>query len=138
MLSGDGNWTISDMVKFEGQFSATIASSDIKGPSGTSDLSIDLITEKGGTFTCELLPSLQSPFDLFQILIDDMKVMEISEIQDEWQAQELTIQPGKRQVTFRLIKNPNNLDDVAISTIPKDPAHKGQVWLDTIVFTANS
>ena len=64
--------------------------------------------------------------------------MEISEIKDEWQAQELTIQPGKRQVTFRLIKNPNNLDDVAISTIPKDPAHKGQVWLDTIVFTANS
>jgi hypothetical protein len=138
MLSGDSNWTITDTVKFEGEYSATIASADIEAPSGTSDLSIDLITEKGGTLTCELLPSLQSTFDLFQILIDDIKVMEISEIQDEWQAQELTIQPGKRQVTFRLVKNPNNLDDVVISTLPKDPDYQGQVWLDTIVFTANS
>ena len=99
---------------------------------------IDLITEKGGTLTCEVLPSLQSPFDLFQILIDDIKVYEISEVQDDWQSQELTIQPGKRQVTFRLVKDPNNLGEAVISSLPKDPDYQGQVWLDSIVFTANS
>ena len=138
ILSGDGNWTITDMEKFEGEYSATIASTDIEANSGTSDLSIDLITESGGTLTCEVLPSLQSTFGIFQILIDGIKVVEISEIQEEWQSQELIIQPGKRQVTFRLVKNPNNLDEVIISSLPKDPNYQGQVWLDTIVFTANS
>lgn len=138
ILSGDGNWTITDTQKFEGEYSATVAAADIEASTGMSDLSIDLITEKGGTLTCEVLPSLQSPFDLFQILIDDIKVYEISEIQDDWQSQELTIQPGKRQVTFRLVKDPNNLGEAVISSLPKDPDYQGQVWLDTIVFTANS
>ena len=139
ILSGDGNWTITDSEKAEGIYSATIASADIEASSGTSDLSIDLITEKGGTLTSEMLLSLQSPFDLFQILIDDIKVYEYSEIQDEWESKdEVTIQPGKRQVTFRLVKNPNNLDEAVASSLPKDSNYQGQVWLDNIVFTANS
>jgi len=138
ILSGDANWVITDEEKFQGEYSATIASDDIEANSGISDLSIDLITEKGGNLKWELLPSLQSTFDLFQVIIDGIKVYESAEIQDEWQSQELNIQPGKRQVTFRLVKNPNNLDDALISSLSKDPSHLGQVWLDTIVFTANS
>mmetsp|Transcript_284 Transcript_284/g.590 ORF Transcript_284/g.590 Transcript_284/m.590 type:complete len:977 (-) Transcript_284:75-3005(-) len=138
ILSGDANWVITDKEKFQGEYSATIASDDIEANSGISDLSIDLITEKGGNLKWELLPSLQSTFDLFQVIIDGIKVYESAEIQDEWQSQELNIQPGKRQVTFRLVKNPNNLDEAIISTLSKDPNHQGQVWLDAIVFTANS
>lgn len=138
ILSGDGNWTITDAVKFEGNYSATIASADIDATNGTSDLSIDLITEKGGSLICKLLPSLQTPLDHFEILIDGIKVIELSEIQNDWQTQELKIQPGKRQVTFRLIKNPNNLDEDVMSSLPQDPNHQGQVWLDNCVFEANS
>ena len=138
ILTGDGNWEITDAESLEGPYSATIATAGIEATSGTSDLSVDLITEKGGILTCNVLPSLQSTFDIFQILIDDIKIIEISEIQDEWQPQELTIQPGKRQVTFRLVKNPNNFDDAVLTTLPKDTEYQGQVWLDTIVFSANS
>mmetsp|Transcript_28264 Transcript_28264/g.40380 ORF Transcript_28264/g.40380 Transcript_28264/m.40380 type:complete len:962 (+) Transcript_28264:70-2955(+) len=139
ILSGDGNWSITDSEKVEGEYSATIAAADIEASSGTADLSIDLITEKGGTLTGERLLSLQSTFDLFQILIDDIKVFEYSEIQDVWMSlDDVTIQPGKRQVTFRLVKNPNNFDEAVLSTIPEEPNYQGQVWLDKIVFTANS
>ena len=138
MLSGDGSWTVTDEVKFEGEYSATMSSSDIAVSSGTADLSIDLITEKEGTLTSKVLPSVQSPFDMFEILIDGIKIVELSEISDEWLEQQLNIQPGKRQVTFRYIKNPNGLDGFVIESIPKDPNYQGQVWLDDIVFTANA
>eukprot|EP00985_Skeletonema_marinoi_P015404 scaffold7951_cov80-Skeletonema_marinoi.AAC.5 len=49
-----------------------------------------------------------------------------------WVSPQLTIEPGKRQVTFRLVKNLPNPNEVPLDLGPS------QVWLDKIVFTANS
>jgi len=65
VLSGDGNWRFTDEGKFEGEYSATMASDEIELGSGIADLSIgiDLLTGNGGILTCEVLPFLQSPYD---------------------------------------------------------------------------
>jgi len=97
-----------------------------------------LITEKGGTLTSKVLASVQSPFDVFEILIDGIKIVEQTDVSEDWVEEPLNIQPGKRQVTYRYVKNPNDLDGFVIESLPKDPNYKGRVWLDNIVFTANA
>jgi hypothetical protein len=110
VLSGDGNWRFTNEVKYEGEYSATMASDEIELDSGIADLSIDLLTGNGGILTCEVLPFLQSPYDLFRKLIDNIVVYEGSSM--FWVSPQLTIEPGKRQVTFRLVKNLPNPNEV--------------------------
>ena len=135
ILSGDGDWSITDSVQFEGANSATIASTDIEATSGIADLSIDIITERGGTLEFQVLPSVAGPFEIANVLIDDIVVLTYTTVLEDWLAQDISIQPGKRRVTFQLLKNPGNVPDEVISGIPSPPGREGQLWLDGIVFT---
>jgi len=138
ILSGDGNWTITDSVQYVGANSATIASDDIEANSGSSGLSIDIITEQGGLLSFKVLPSVAGPFEIANVLVDGIAVLTYSTTLEEWLAQEISIQPGKRRVTFQLTKNPGNVPEDLISGIPSDTDRQGQIWLDEIVFTAEA
>lgn len=137
VLSGDADWTITDTNAQDGTYSATVSSADISESAGSANLSIDIITEQGGTLSYWILPSVAGPFDLAHVLVDDVIVYSYSNVESAWVSQEIQIQPGKREVTFQLQKNPGAIADDAIGTIPKPDGHLGQVWLDTISFTTN-
>eukprot|EP00804_Cyclotella_cryptica_P007651 CCRYP_015237-RA/>CCRYP_015237-RA protein AED:0.25 eAED:0.25 QI:697/1/1/1/0.5/0.33/3/128/649 len=137
ILSGDADWTITDTNKQDGSYSATVSSSDIPASSGDARLSIDIITEQGGTMTYWILPSVAGPFDIVNVLVDDVIVYSYSNVETNWVTADIQIQPGKREVTFELVKNPGAIPDEDISTIPKPDGHLGQVWLDTITFNTN-
>ena len=137
ILSGDGEWSITDAVVSEGANSATISSIDIAENEGVADLSIDIITERGGKLSYEVLPSVSSPFEIANVLLDDIAVMTYSSTSEDWIEEEITIQPGKRKVTFQLQKNPGGVPEDVISGIPSPPGRDGVLWLDNIVFVAN-
>eukprot|EP00578_Thalassiosira_sp_NH16_P002350 CAMPEP_0181129508 /NCGR_PEP_ID=MMETSP1071-20121207/29357_1 /TAXON_ID=35127 /ORGANISM="Thalassiosira sp., Strain NH16" /LENGTH=2606 /DNA_ID=CAMNT_0023215495 /DNA_START=157 /DNA_END=7977 /DNA_ORIENTATION=- len=138
ILSGDGDWSITDSVQYEGTNSATISSDAIVEGSGVAELSIDIITEQGGSLDFRILPSVAPPFEIGNVLIDDLAVLTYSSPGADWLAQQIDIQPGKRRVTFQLLKNPGNIPDENMSTIQEIPGREGQIWLDEIVFTANN
>jgi hypothetical protein len=69
------------------------------------------------------------------VLIDELAITTFSTPLEDWLSQEISIQPGKRRVTFQMNKNPGNIPDDTISNIPNPPGRDGQVWLDGIVFT---
>ena len=136
-MSGDANWVITDTNQYEGTYSATVASDDIEASFGIADLSINIITEQGGMLAYKIFPSVAGPFDLANVLIDDLIVSTFSDVEQNWLNASLTIQPGNRKVTFQLSKNPGNLPDDVLLTIPSPPDRLGQIWLDDIVFTTN-
>ena len=138
ILSGDGNWSIIDSVQYEGANSATIAFSDIEASTGISQLSIDIITEQGGVLKFQVLPSVSGPFDVSNVRIDDIIVTTYSTPLDDWLAQEVSIQPGKRRVTFEFLKNPGEVPDDIIAGLPNTPGREGQIWLDGIEFIATA
>jgi len=137
VLSGDADWTITDTNKQDGSYSATVSSSDIPATSGVARLSIDIITEQGGTMTYWMLPTVAGPFDVVNVLVDDVIVYSYSSVETNWLTADIQIQPGKREVTFELVKNPGGIPDDDISTVPKPDGHLGQVWLDSITFNTN-
>ena len=137
ILSGDVDWTITDTNAQDGSYSATVSSSDITEPTGSARLSIDIITEQGGTLSYWILPSVAGPFDVAHVLVDDVIVFTYSNVESNWVTQEIQIQPGKREITFELQKNPGGIPENDISLIPKPDGYLGQVWLDTISFTTN-
>ncbi|KAL7542521.1 hypothetical protein ACHAXR_011851 [Thalassiosira sp. AJA248-18] len=142
ILTGDADWAITDSIAYEGANSATIASDDIEASSGVGELSIDIITEQGGVLNFLIRPSVEGPFEIVNVLIDDIIVLTYSgaypTTDGDWLAQEINIQPGKRMVTFQLLKNPTEDDADFISTLPSPPGREGQVWLDGIEFTATA
>ena len=135
--SGAGTWEITDSVQYDGTYSATMLSDNIEGASGSADLSIDVITESGGKLFFTVLPSIAGPFEILNILIDDTIVSTYANVQEDWLPAELDIQPGKRKVTWQLLKNPGGLPDDVLSTIPKSPGQTGQVSIDAIDFRSN-
>jgi len=137
ILSGNGSWEITDAVRNEGTYSATAKTADIEPNTGTADLSIDIITESGGMLYFAILSSVSGPHDIVNILIDDTVVGTYADVQEDWFPGELAVQPGKRQITWQLVKNPGGLPDDIISTIPKPEGSLGQVWLDEIDFRSN-
>ena len=137
ILSGDADWTITDTKAQDGSYSATVSSSDITEPTGSARLSIDIITEQGGTLFYWILPSVAGTLDITNVLVDDVIVFTYSNLESNWITQAIKIQPGKREVTFELQKNPFGIPENVISSIPKPDGHLGQVWLDTISFTTN-
>jgi len=136
MLSGVGDWRITDSDAFEGANSATIKSDDIEANSGISELSIDIITEQGGTLTFRILPSVSGPFEEGNVMLDGIVVASYSSPMSDWIAQEIAIQPGKRKVTFQLNKNSGGIGAEQIGFIPSPAGRKGQMWLDRIQFLA--
>lgn len=136
VLSGDADWLINDSDQYEGEYSATMTTSAISGNSGSSELSLDIITEQGGSLNFAVLSLLSGPFDAFNVLIDDTPVVTFTSPFQEWIEQELDIQPGKRKVTFEYVKNPGQLAEGVISSLPPPPGYGGQLWLDAIEFVA--
>jgi len=134
ILSGDAEWSLTQSSQYEGCYSATIASSDIQGNSGISELSIDLITEEGGVFKFEVLPSVSGPFDIAEVFIDETAVVSYAAPLDDWLAQEIIIQPGKRRVSFKFSKNPGGIPENVLPTLSAPAGHLGQMWLDGIAF----
>lgn len=134
-LTGDAQWLITDSVQQEGTFSATATTDAIVANNGTSDLSIDIVTDVGGTLGFQILPSVSDPFDLVNVIINGLTVLTYTTVSDEWLQQEVTIQPGVRKVTFQLVKNPGAIPPEAYSTLPPVEGRLGQVWLDGIVYT---
>ena len=138
VLGGEGNWTITDQRQELEPYSATAMSQDITTTSkGRSLLSIDIITEQGGLLQFSMLASVALPFDVASVLVDDNAVITYGTVQQDWLQRQVAIQPGKRRVTFELIKNPGGIDSAVLETIPKPPDWQGQIWLDNIIFTAN-
>ena len=140
ILTGDADWSITDSSAYVGTNSAAISSDDITESTGFSHLSMDIITEQGGMLKFKIRPLVEGPFEISHVLIDDIKVFEYLSVPDSpetWLDQELTIQPGKRRVTVELIKNPGNIPDMVISTLPSPQGREGRVYLDEIVFEAN-
>ena len=123
ILSGDADWTITTTNAHDGSYSATVSSTDIAATSGSAKLSIDLITEKGGTLSYWIMPLVTGPSDAVQVLVNDDIVATYSKAEASWVKKEITIQPGKREVTFEFLK--------------KDGGNLGHAWLDNILFTAN-
>jgi hypothetical protein len=136
-LSGDADWTVTDSNSFEGTYAATVSAEDIDGTTGSARLSIDIITEQGGDLAYQLLSPVEGPFELVNVFVDDVAVYTYSSVTNDWISSTLSIQPGKRQVTFELSKNPGGVPEDIIATIPKSEGYLGQVWLDNIVFTEN-
>jgi len=132
-LSGDAAWSVQDFGGDRGN-AATVDSESICGNTGVSDLSIDIITEQGGNLDFQVLPKLQAPFEIANVLVDDVVVLTFSESSKDWLPQVISIQPGKRQVTFQLIKNPGMFPEDILPPPPSPPVD-GQIWLDSIVFT---
>ena len=135
--SGDGNWTINDLETYEGSYSATMATADIEAFSGSADLSIDIITESGGELTFQILYSVSGPSDVVNVLIDNLTVRTYDSVGQEWVPASISIQPGKRKITFQLAKTPGKVPEDVLSGIDNQPGYVGQVWLDSIVFTTN-
>lgn len=136
MLSGDGDWRINDATAYEGTASATVAQADIAADAGVGELSIDIITQQGGKLKFFILPSVAAPFDVGNVLLDDAVINTYSSPVADWQAQELDIQPGKRKVTFRFVKNPENRNATSLASVPSPHGRRGQIWLDRIEFVA--
>lgn len=134
-LTGDADWFITDSEKSEGEYSATVRTEDIQENSGSANLSIDIITEQGGVLEFQVLPSIAGPFEIANVLIDGIAVLTYSSTLENWLAQEVSIQPGKRRVTFELIKNPGNVPEEVIGTVPVPDGREGQIWIDDIRFT---
>jgi len=134
ILSGDAEWSITDSIQYDGSYSATIASSAFQENSGVSELSIDLITEEGGVFKFEVLPSVLAPFDLAEVFIDETAVISYAAVLDDWLAQEIIIQPGARRVSFKFSKNPGGVPEEVLTGLSAREGHKGQLWLDGIAF----
>lgn len=135
LLTGDAQWSITDSNKHEGTYSATAKTDEIVADTGKSDLNIDIITEQGGLLGFQILASVSDPFDHVNVLIDDIAVLTYSTVSTEWLYQEVTIQPGKRKVTFQLVKNPGAVPPEAYAALPPVDGRLGQVWVDEIVFT---
>lgn len=138
ILSGDAEWSITDSIKYEGCYSATIASNDFEVNSGVSELSINLITEEGGILKFEILPSVAGPFDTAEVFIDETAVVTYTTPVDDWVAQEITIQPGKRRVAFKFSKNPNQVPEEVLPTLSAPEGHQGNIFLDAISFEVTS
>ncbi|KAL9190599.1 hypothetical protein ACHAXT_000305 [Thalassiosira profunda] len=137
-FSGDGVWAITDSNASEGTYSASISSEDIEVEgTGMAELSIDIITEQGGALTFSVLPLIEGPFEIANVLVDDISVLTYASVLDDWVEAEVDIQPGKRKVTFQMIGNPGGLPDEVLSTLPSPPGRTGQIWVDNIVFTTN-
>ncbi|EJK63311.1 hypothetical protein THAOC_16039 [Thalassiosira oceanica] len=140
VLGGEGDWTITDQRYYQDlePYSATAMSQDITTTStGRSLLSIDIITERGGLLQFSMLASVGAPFDIANVLLDDNAVVTYSQVERDWIQSQVNIQPGKRRVTFELIKNPGGIDSDVFETIPPPPGWQGQIWLDNIIFTIN-
>ena len=135
LLTGDAQWSITDSNKHEGTYAATAKTDEIVADTGKSDLNIDIITEQGGLLGFQILASVADPFDHVNVLIDDIAVLTYSTVSTEWLYQEVTIQPGKRKVTFQLVKNPGAVPPEAYAALPPVDGRLGQVWVDEIVFT---
>lgn len=123
ILSGDADWAITNTNTYEGSYSATVASTDIAEASGSAKLSIDLITENGGTLTYWIMPLVTGPSDAVQVLVNNDIVATYSKAETSWVAKEIKIRPGKREITFEFLK--------------EDGGNLGHVWLDNIQFSAN-
>lgn len=136
VLSGDAEWSITEDTKYEGSYSATIASEEIEENKGTSELSIDIITENGGLLEFQILTLIEGPFELATVSIDDIVVITYSSVVEDWTAGNVNIQPGKRRVTFSLVKNPGDIVAETITTLPSPDGREGRIWLDGVVFTA--
>jgi len=136
ILSGNADWTITDTNAQDGLYSATVSSTDITESTGSAKLSIDIITEQGGALSYSILPAVSGPFDIVNVLVDDVIIFSYSNVDSNWINEDIQIQPGKREVTFELQKNPGAIAEDTISTIPKPDGYLGRVWLDTISFTA--
>ncbi len=137
-LTGDSQWSITDSAQHEGTFSATARTDEIAADTGKSDLSIDIVTELGGSLGFQILASVSDPFDLVNVLIDNIAVLTLSTVSSDWSQQAVDIQPGKRKVTFQLVKNPGGLPPEQYSTLPPVDGRLGQVWLDEVVFAPKS
>ena len=66
----------------------------------SADFAIDIITEQGGVLGFCILPDVWEPFEVGNVLLDDIIVTTYSTPIDKWLAQEISILPGKRKVTF--------------------------------------
>ena len=91
-----------------------------------SELNIDIITEQGGKLTFLVKPSVSGPFDLGNVLLDDIIVTMQSTAQDLME-QEINFQPGKQNVTFQFVKNPSGVDATMLEVIPRPPGNVGQI-----------
>jgi len=136
-LSGDVQWRITDSEQYNGTYSATVGQEDFEINSGVSQLSIDIITERGGALKFHVIPSVSGPFDMASVKMDDIPVLTFSTPENDWSEQIINIQPGKRKVTFEYFKNDGNLDAEILGSIPPPPGWDGQIWLDGIEFIAN-
>ena len=136
-LSGDADWTITNTKAQGGLNSATVTSTDINENTGLARLSIDIITEQGGKLSYWILPSVRALLDVVRVLVNDVVAFTYSNVESDWITQEVTIQPGKREVKFELQKNPDALSEEELAAVPKPEGYLGQVWLDTISFTPN-
>ena len=132
-LTGDAAWSIEDVGEDRGK-TAAIDSESICERTGLSDLNIDIITEQGGTLEFQILPKVQGPFEIANVLVDDVVVLTFAESSEDWLPQSIDIQPGKRKVTFQLAKNPGGFPDDAMPPLASPP-HDGKVWLDSVTFT---
>ena len=79
---------------------------------GLARLSIDIITEQGGKLSYWILPSVGASLDVVRVLVNDVVAFTYSNVESDWITQEVTIQPGKREVKFELQKNPDALSVV--------------------------
>ena len=133
-LSGDANWSVVDFGGERG-LAATVDSESITANTGISELSIDIITEKGGELSFQILPQVAGPFEIANVLVDDVVVLTFSETAVDWTTQAVSILPGKRRITWQLAKNPGGFPVENLPPPPSPPAD-GKLWIDAITFTA--
>jgi hypothetical protein len=133
-LSGDADWSVVDFGGERG-LAATVDSESITANTGISELSIDIITEKGGELSFQILPQVAGPFEIANVLVDDVVVLTFSETASDWTTQVVSILPGKRRITWQLAKNPGGFPVENLPPPPSPPAD-GKLWIDAITFTA--
>jgi hypothetical protein len=131
-LSGDADWSVVDFGGERG-LAATVDSESITNNTGISDLSIDIITEKGGELNFQILPQVAGPFEIANVLVDGVVVLTFGETAADWTPQVVSILPGKRTVTWQLAKNPGGFP---AENLPPPVPVDGKLWIDAISFTA--
>lgn len=139
ITSGDASWTITDSKAFNGTtYSATAITEDISSSTGNADLSLEIVSENGGDVSFQILPSVQAPFEMFNVMINGNTVKTFQSVEEDWISSSVTISAGKQLLTFNLAKNPGSVPDSAIEIVPITTGRLGQVWLDDIQFSFSS
>jgi hypothetical protein len=128
-----------DVDAYAGSKSFVAHTGAIDASQGSAEMSWEVyIGPDGGVISFVAFASLYAPQDVCEFSIDDVPQVVIATPSDEWEAHHVSVDAGKHELKWKLIKNVSGLNADTINDVDVPSDYQGYVKVDGIHLEDNS